>query len=121
MEEFLHLVCRALDVDAVRFSGQSERIKRVAVCGGAGISLKGKAMASGADAFVTSDIKYHDYFTEKDNFLLIDAGHYESEFPVVEAIRKELAEAFEQLQVDATEKVTNPVKIYVTEYNNKSI
>lgn len=121
MDEFLHLVCRALDIDAIRYSGQSKRIKRVAVCGGSGISLKGKAMAAGADAFVTSDIKYHEYFTEKDYFLLIDAGHYESEFPVVEAIRKELAEAFEQLQVDATEQVTNPMKIYVTEFNNKSI
>jgi len=121
MDEFLHLVCRALDVDAVRFSGRSNRIKRVAVCGGAGISLKKRAMAAGADAFLTSDIKYHDYFTEKENFLLIDAGHYESEFPVVEAIRKELSEAFEHLEVDATERVTNPMKIYVTEFNNKTI
>lgn len=121
MDEFLHLVCRALDVDAVRYSGQSNRIKRVAVCGGAGISLKDKAMSAGADAFVTADIKYHEYFTEKDNFLLIDAGHYESEFPVVEAIRKELSEAFEQLEVDATEQVTNPMKVYVTKFNNKSI
>jgi len=121
MDEFLHLVCRALDVDAVRYSGQSNRIKRVAVCGGAGISLKDKAMSAGADAFVTADIKYHEYFTEKDNFLLIDAGHYESEFPVVEAIRKELSEAFEQLEVDATEQITNPMKVYVTKFNNKSI
>lgn len=121
MDEFLHLVCRALDVDALRYSGASPRIKRVAVCGGAGISLKKKAIAAGADAFVTSDIKYHEYFTENNQFLLIDAGHYESEFPVVEAIRKELSEAFEHLQVEATEKVTNPMKIYVAEYNNKTI
>lgn len=121
MDEFLHLVCRALDVDALRYSGQSGRIKKVAVCGGAGISLKSKAVASGADAFVTSDIKYHEYFTEKNDFLLIDAGHYESEFPVVEAIRKELSEAFEHLQVEATEAVTNPMKIYVSEFNNKTL
>lgn len=121
MDEFLHLVCRALDVPAVRYSGESARIKRVAVCGGAGISLKKKAISAGADAFVTSDIKYHDYFTEGTDFLLIDAGHYESEFPVVEAIRKELAEAFEQLTVEATEQVTNPMNTYVSEFNNKTI
>jgi len=121
MDEFLHLVCRALDLDAVRFSGRSRRIKRVAVCGGAGISLKDKAMAAGADAFVTSDIKYHEYFTESDSFLLIDAGHYESEFPMVEAIRKELSEAFEHLEVIATEKVTNPMNIYVSDFNNKTL
>ncbi|WP_069132119.1 Nif3-like dinuclear metal center hexameric protein [Rhodohalobacter halophilus] len=121
MDEFLHLVCRALDVPSVRFSGSSQRIKKVAVCGGAGVFLKNKALKAGADAFVTADIKYHDYFTERDDFLLVDAGHYESEFPVVEAIRKELTEAFEHLFVDATEVVTNPMKIYVTDFENKNI
>lgn len=120
MKEFLHLVCRALDVPAVRYSGKASRIKRVAVCGGAGVFLKKNAMRAGADAFVTADIKYHEYFTEKSNFLLVDAGHYESEFPVVEAIRKELSEAFEQLSVDSTENVTNPMKIYVTDFENKN-
>lgn len=120
-EEFLHLVCRALDVPSIRYSGTSERIKKVAVCGGAGVSLKNAAIKAGADAFVTADIKYHDYFTEKKNFLLVDAGHYESEFPVVEAIRKELSEAFENIEVDATENVTNPMKVYVTDFKNKNI
>jgi dinuclear metal center YbgI/SA1388 family protein len=119
--EFLHLVCRALDVPSVRFSGDAERIKTVAVCGGAGVFLKNSAMKAGADAFVTADIKYHDFFTEKKSFLLVDAGHYESEFPVVEAIRKELSEAFELLQVDATTSVTNPMKIYVTDFEHKNI
>jgi len=121
MDEFLHLVCRALDVPSVRFSGSSERIRKVAVCGGAGVFLKKAAVKAGADAFVTADIKYHDYFTENKDFLLVDAGHYESEFPVVEAVRKELAEAFEQLEVDATESVTNPMRIYVTDFENKNI
>jgi putative NIF3 family GTP cyclohydrolase 1 type 2 len=120
-DEFLHLVCRALDVPSLRYSGNAERIKKVAVCGGAGVFLKSKAIKSGADAFVTADIKYHDYFSERSNFLLVDAGHYESEFPVVEAIRKELSEAFEHLQVEATEHVTNPMEIYVTEFENKNI
>lgn len=121
MDEFLHLVCRALDVPAVRYSGSAERIRKVAVCGGAGVFLKKAAMKAGADAFVTADIKYHDFFTEKKNFLLIDAGHYESEFPVVEAIRKELTEAFEDLTIDATSSVTNPMKVYVTDFENKNI
>lgn len=119
-DEFLHLVCRALDVPSVRYSGHTERVKKVAVCGGAGIFLKKEAMAAGADAFVTADVKYHDYFTEKQDFLLIDAGHYETEFPVVEAIRKELSEAFEHLRVSATELVTNPMNVYVTDFENKT-
>jgi len=108
-------------VPSVRFSGGAERIRKVAVCGGAGVFLKKAAVLAGADAFVTADIKYHEYFTEKKNFLLVDAGHYESEFPVVEAVRKELSEAFEQIAVDATETVTNPMKIYVTDFENKNI
>lgn len=121
MDEFLHLVCRALDVPSIRFSGRAERIKKVAVCGGAGVFLKNAAMTAGADAFVTADIKYHDYFSERKNFLLIDAGHYESEFPVVEAIRKELSEAFEHITVAPTRNVTNPMNIYVTDFENKNI
>jgi len=120
-EEFLHLVAKALNVQALRYSGDVDRIKKVAVCGGAGIFLKGRAMASGADAFVTADIKYHDYFTERKNFLLVDVGHYESEFPVVEALRKELSEAFEDITVKAAETVTNPMKTYISEIEQKII
>ncbi len=120
LEEFLHLVCRALDVPALRYSGSVERVRNVAVCGGSGVSLKQAAIVSGADALVTADIKYHDFFLEKP-FLLVDAGHYESEFPVVEAIRKELAEGFEAISIFATEVVTNPVKIYSTQPEIKPI
>jgi len=120
-DEFLYLVCRALDVPSLRYSGKPEMVKKVAVCGGAGISLKEKAISSGADAFITADIKYHEFFTEKKNFLLIDTGHYENEFPVVEAIRKELSEAFEVIEVEATQCVTNPVKYYVTDLEQKQL
>lgn len=115
-EEFLHLVSRALDVPSLRYSGHAERIKKVAVCGGAGSMLKEHAIRAGADAFVTADIRYHDFFTEKLNFMMIDAGHFETEFPVVEAIRKEIAEAFDQLNVETAETVTNPVRTYITDF-----
>lgn len=119
--EFLHLVSNALNVRSVRFSGSVDRIKRVAVCGGSGIFLKKKAIKAGAQAFVTADIKYHDYFTEKDNFLLVDVGHYESEFPIVEGLKSELSDAFEGLTVSVTKTVTNPMKIYVSEIESQSI
>ncbi len=119
--EFLHLVSKALDVRAIRYSGNVDRIKRVAVCGGAGVFLKDKAIRSGAQAFVTSDIKYHDYFTEKEQFLLMDVGHYESEFPVAEAIKNELSEAFEEIDVSVTRTVTNPMQVYVSDTEPKPI
>lgn len=119
--EFLHLVSKALNVKAIRFSGDVDRIQKVAVCGGAGIFLKDKAIQSGAQAFVTADIKYHDYFTEKDDFLLVDVGHYESEFPVAEALKNELSEAFEGIEVSVTRTVTNPMQVYVSDPEPKTI
>ncbi|HET6528474.1 MAG TPA: Nif3-like dinuclear metal center hexameric protein, partial [Balneolaceae bacterium] len=68
-QQFLEVVSDALNVKAVRFSGAAERIKKVAVCGGAGVSLAPKAISEAAQAFVTADIKYHDYFTDTENFL----------------------------------------------------
>ena len=119
--EFLHLVSKALNVRSVRYSGDVDRIERVAVCGGSGISLKKSAIAAGAQAFVTADIKYHDYFTEKEDFLLVDVGHYESEFPIAEALKNELTDAFEEINVSVTQTVTNPMKIYVSEIEPQPI
>lgn len=119
--EFLHLVSRALNVRAIRYSGETERIKKVAVCGGAGISLKTAAIRSGAQAFVTADIKYHDYFTEQKDFMLVDVGHYESEFPIAEALKNELSDAFEEITVSVTDTVTNPMRTYVSDIEPQSI
>ncbi|MDX1618713.1 MAG: Nif3-like dinuclear metal center hexameric protein [Balneolaceae bacterium] len=112
-EEFLERVSARLNAKALRFSGSAERIKKVAVCGGAGVSLASKAVAEGTQAFITADIKYHDFFTDTEEFLLVDAGHYESEVPVVEALRQELSEAFEELDVQETEVVTNPMNVFI--------
>lgn len=115
-EDFLDVISRVLNIKAVRYSGNVDHVKKVAVCGGAGVSLARKAIAEGAQAFVTSDIKYHDYFTDTQNFLLVDVGHYESEIPIVEALQQELAEAFEELTVCETETVTNPMNIFIPNF-----
>lgn len=116
-QEFLDVVAEALDVEAVRFSGSADRIKKVAVCGGAGVSLARKAIGQGAQAFVTGDIKYHDYFTDTENFLLVDVGHYESEVPMVAALQQELSEAFEQIDVLETKVTTNPMQVFIPDHN----
>ncbi|MCW9706909.1 Nif3-like dinuclear metal center hexameric protein [Fodinibius salsisoli] len=112
-EQFLELVSEALNVEAIRFSGSIDRIKKVAVCGGAGVSLARTAIAQGAQAFVTADIKYHDYFTDTENFLLVDVGHYESEVPMVSALQQELSEAFERVEVLETQAITNPMQVFI--------
>ncbi|MGK7369925.1 MAG: Nif3-like dinuclear metal center hexameric protein, partial [Candidatus Halalkalibacterium sp. M3_1C_030] len=95
-----------------------DQIKKVAVCGGAGVSLAKKAITEGAQAFVTADIKYHDYFTDAEDFLLIDVGHYESEVPIVEALQKELSEAFEELEIFETEINTNPMNVHIPDFKH---
>jgi dinuclear metal center YbgI/SA1388 family protein len=117
-QEFLNLVANALNVKAVRFSGSADRVKKVAVCGGAGVSLAKNAIGEGVQAFVTSDIKYHDYFTDTDNFLLVDVGHYESEVPVVAALQQELSEAFEEIDIQETTVNTNPMQVYIPDANS---
>lgn len=111
-EDFLNIVCNTLDVKAIRYSGDAKTIRKVAVCGGSGAFLIRKARKVGADAFVTADLKYHDYFMEP-GMLLVDAGHFETEIPIVETIQQELSQAFEQLPVYCTTLSTNPVQIFL--------
>lgn len=115
-EDFLDVVSKSLNAEAIRFSGKADQIKKVAVCGGAGVSLTKAAIREGAQAFVTADVKYHDYFIDTDNFLLVDVGHYESEVPIVEALQKELTEAFEEVSVFETSVVTNPMNVFVPNF-----
>jgi len=57
----------------------NKSIKRIAVLGGSGSFAINAAKASGADLFVTADLKYHDFFSAENDIVLADIGHYESE------------------------------------------
>ena len=52
-------------------------IRRVALCGGAGGFLLSKAIEVGADAFLTGEMRYHDYFGHEGDLLIAEMGHYE--------------------------------------------
>lgn len=78
--DFLRRVKDAFHCQAVRYSGDTaRRVSRVALCGGSGAFLKATALARGADAYVTADVKYHEFMGDEDRLLLADIGHYESE------------------------------------------
>jgi dinuclear metal center YbgI/SA1388 family protein len=109
---FLEKVAAALGSAGIRYSGHAETIGRVAVCGGAGVMLAARARAAGADAFVTADIKYHDFFSGNDGFLLVDAGHYETEIHILEPVAARLRAAFPGLAVSVTRTRTNPVRYF---------
>ncbi|MDG1279090.1 MAG: Nif3-like dinuclear metal center hexameric protein [Algoriphagus sp.] len=85
-----------------------KKIKRIAVCGGAGIFLLSDAKRSGADVFVTSDIKYHEFFDAEGKLILCDIGHYESEIFTKELLHEFLSQNFPNIALYLTKVVTNP-------------
>jgi dinuclear metal center YbgI/SA1388 family protein len=84
-------------------------VKKVAICGGSGFFLLPKAMAEGADVFITSDVKYHQFFDAEEKIVLVDAGHYETEQFTSLLIRDFLVEKFPKFAVLLSEVKTNPV------------
>jgi putative NIF3 family GTP cyclohydrolase 1 type 2 len=85
---------------------------KVAVCSGSGAFLAGEAIKSGAQAFLTGDIKYHDFTDAGGRILMADIGHFESEQCVKELISGVLIEKFPNFAVFNSEKEKNPVKYY---------
>ena len=77
---FLQNTKKSLETNCIRHSHLThKKIKKVAVCGGSGSFLLSKAIQAGADAFVTGDFKYHEFFDADGKILIADVGHYESE------------------------------------------
>ena len=84
-------------------------ISRVAMCGGSGGSLIGKAVASGAQLYISGDISYHNFFTQK-GFMLMDIGHYESEKEIVEILFSLIKKNFPTFAVRITQNLnSNPI------------
>jgi len=95
MAEYLPFLKASLRSAGLRFHDAGRPVSRVAVLGGSGGSELYKAVAAGADTFVTADVKY-DVFLEA-KFLginLIDADHFCTENTVVPTLCERLAEAF---------------------------
>ena len=85
------------------------RISRVAMCGGSGGSLIGAARKSGAQLYISGDISYHNFFTQK-GFMLMDIGHYESEKEIVEILFSLIKKNFPTFAVRITQNLnSNPI------------
>lgn len=84
-------------------------IQTVALCGGSGFFLLPQAIAGGADIYLTSDIKYHEFFDADGHIVLADIGHYESEQFTKELLADYLKNAFTGLMVAVSTTTTNPV------------
>ncbi len=104
----------AFDLKVIRHTSLLyKKITKIAVCGGAGSFLLPQAIALGAGAYITSDIKYHDFFDADNSILLADIGHYESEQFTIDLLADLLQQKFPNFAVLKTEIKTNPVNYYV--------
>ena len=99
-----------LHVDLRRTQIISEKIKKIAICGGSGSFLIQDAIRAKADVFITSDIKYHDFFEANNQLVLVDIGHFESEQFTIELFADVLKNNFPTFAHFKTDVHTNPVK-----------
>ena len=111
--EFLQLVKEKLQCDGIRhsvFTGKP--IKKVAVLGGSGSFAIKNAINSGADAYLTADLKYHQFYEAENQLLLADIGHFESERYTKNYIVDYLKEKITNFAIILSEENTNPVKYF---------
>lgn len=113
MSEFIEMVKTKMELN--HFKGtKSNRIeiKKVGVCGGAGSFLIPQAMANGCDAYITSDVKYHEFFDTEGGMFLCDIGHYESEKYTIPLFKEILSEKFPNFATIFAQTETNPVQYH---------
>ena len=113
-KDFLKLLKTQFGLNLVKYTNtNSETIKKVAVCGGSGSFLMRAAVARKADAYVTADIKYHEFFDADNKLMLCDIGHYESEIFTLELFYDVLSKKFSSFATLFTSIRTNPVNYYI--------
>jgi len=114
--DFLHFVSVKLKASTLRYTNsKKKKIKTVAVCGGSCGELVDDAIKQSADAFVTADLKYHTFQDAEGKILLIDAGHYETEAPILDEIKKRLVSFLtenKKIKVLKFKGSTNPIVFY---------
>ncbi|KXH81482.1 Nif3-like dinuclear metal center hexameric protein [Chryseobacterium kwangjuense] len=112
--EFLKLVKAKFGLELIKHSDFThKKIKRVGVLGGSGASGIKAAIAQKCDAYITGDIKYHDYFLAESKMLICDIGHYESEQFVTQQLFEILSQKFSTFAISKSFEKTNPVNYFI--------
>lgn len=114
MNDFLRFVKSRMNVTVIRHTKDTgKKIRKVAVCGGSGSFLLQHAIAAGADAFITADFKYHEFFDAEGKLVIADIGHYESEQFTSDLLVELIREKFTDFPIRLTEKNTNPINYFI--------
>ncbi len=113
LETFLAAVKKRLHCEGLRYVAATPTVRKVAVGGGACASELLDAVRAGCDTFVTSDVKYNQFWDAHDLGLnLIDAGHFYTENPVIFSLAAALQSAFPDIQVKISESHGDCMKFY---------
>lgn len=113
-EQFLSFVKEKFNLKAIRHSKFNyKKIKRVGVLGGSGANGIEAALSQNCDAYITGDLKYHDYFQGEGKMLTCDIGHFESEQFVTEHLVDILSQKFTTFAVSKSTEKTNPVNYFL--------
>lgn len=109
-DDFIVMLKRAFDVECVQCNQLLRRpIKTVALCGGAGSFLLNDAIKLGADAFVTGEMHYHEFFGHEQEAQIAVIGHYQSEQYTNEIFKSIITEACPGVKTYLTRMNTNPI------------
>lgn len=112
-DAFLMYLKEKMNTQCIRHSKKTNKtIKKVAVLGGSGSFAISDAIAQGADVYVTSDLKYHDFYTAENKILLADIGHYESEQYTKELLHTYLTKKITNFAVVLSQINTNPISYF---------
>lgn len=112
--DFLAHVKSALGANGLRCAGPEKRVQLFGVCGGAGADFIPDAAARGCDAYITADVKHHQFLWAGElGITLVDAGHFSTENVVVPVLAGWLRERFPALEVKIAASYKQPERFYV--------
>jgi dinuclear metal center YbgI/SA1388 family protein len=111
---FLQIIKTAFGLQVIKHTKLLDKpIQKIAVCGGAGSFLISNVKAAKADIYITSDIKYHEFFDAENEMIIADIGHWESEQFTPDLLIDVLKSKFPTFAVLKSEVVTNPVGYFL--------
>ena len=109
-DDFVLMLKRTFGVECVQCNQLLRRgIRRVAICGGAGAFLINEAIAAGADAFLTGEMHYHEFFGHEQQIQIAVIGHYQSEQFTSEIFKTIIEEQCSGVKCHITSICTNPI------------
>jgi len=124
-EDFMQRVLTVLNLRSIQVAGKiPETITTVAVCGGSGSDLAERALAQGADVYLSAEIKHNTaVWAVESSFCVIDGTHFATEQPsvslLVEKLRRAVSRENWDIAVRQSETEHHPFKLVDINYADR--